>query len=216
MPDPEVADSGSGMSFADLLAQPGVTEHHELRSQFGFLAYHGGALERVTSLIASAAARRAGATVYTVDQPEDRQIHIPSIRVDPRESTALSRVYAHTKTVCTVHGYGRERHKQHVLLGGQNRELAEHVADHLRIHLHERYEVVTDLDAIPKELRGLHPRNPVNLSANKGVQIELPPAVRWNFTARTWADELGTEPTEDVLATIEALAAAAASWDGDA
>lgn len=208
-------DTSGGLSFAELLAQPGVTEHHELRSSFGFLAYHGGALERVTSMIAVGAASKAEATVYTVEQPEERPLHIPSIRVQPDESAALARVYAHTHTVCTIHGYGREMDKQHVLLGGQNRELAEHVAGHLRAHLHERYEVVTDLEAIPQELRGLHPRNPVNLGTNKGVQIELPPAVRWNFAARAWADEPGTEPTEDVLATIAALAEAAAGWDVD-
>lgn len=209
-------DGSEGMSFGELLAQPGVTEHHELRSSFGFLAYHGGALERVTAMIAAGAARQADATIYTVEQPADRQVHIPSIRVNPEESAALTRVYAHTKTVCTIHGYGRDKDKQHVLLGGQNRELAEHLADHLRARLDARYEVVTDLTVIPKELRGLHPRNPANLSANPGVQVELPPAVRWNFVTRTWADEEGTEPTADVLATIEALGEAAASWDGDA
>lgn len=204
------------MSFAELLARPGVTEHHELRSSFGFLAYHGGALERVTAMIARAAAKRSNATVYTVEQPDHRPVHIPSIRVTPEASAALTEVYEHTTTVCTIHGYGREKEKQHVLLGGQNRELAEHVADHLRVRLQERYEIVTDLSVIPRELRGLHPRNPVNLPSEKGVQIELPPAVRWNFSTRTWADERGTEPTEDVMATIDALAAAAASWDGDA
>ena len=42
--------------FADLLATPGVEEVCELRSRFGFMAYHGGALEEMTDVIASAAA----------------------------------------------------------------------------------------------------------------------------------------------------------------
>ena len=209
-------DNSGGMSFAELLAQPGVTEHHELRSSFGFLAYHGGSVERVTSMIARRAADRADATVYTVEQPEENPLHIPSIRVTPADSPALARVVAHTQAVCTIHGYGREMDKQHVLLGGQNRELAEHVAIHLRVRLDTRYEVVTDLDRIPRELRGLHPRNPVNLGPQKGVQVELPPALRWNFRIKAWADAPGVEPTEEVLSTIDGLAEAAATWDTDA
>jgi phage replication-related protein YjqB (UPF0714/DUF867 family) len=77
----------------------------------------------------------------------------------------------------TVHGYGRRDHTHSVLLGGQNRPLAEHVAAHLRNRLPD-YDFVTELAQIPKDLRGLHPDNPVNLPANKGVQIELPPRAR--------------------------------------
>ena len=38
--------------------------------------------------------------------------------------------------------------------------------------------VITDLDDIPIELRGLHPANPVNQPAGGGVQVELPPSAR--------------------------------------
>ena len=47
-----------------------------------------------------------------------------------------------------------------LLLGGQNREFAEHVGDVLRRHL-PAYDVLTDLDSIPAKLRGQHDRNPV-------------------------------------------------------
>ena len=40
------------------------------------------------------------------------------------------------------------------------------------------YDVVLDLEAIPRELRGLHPDNPVNIPRLGGVQLELPPRVR--------------------------------------
>ena len=39
------------------------------------------------------------------------------------------------------------------------------------------YVVIDDLDAIPRRLRGLDPRNPVN-RVPRGVQIELPHPVR--------------------------------------
>ena len=32
-------------TYAELLAMPGVIEHCDLRGTFGFMAYHGGALE---------------------------------------------------------------------------------------------------------------------------------------------------------------------------
>ncbi|MEN9553457.1 MAG: hypothetical protein RLY24_1052, partial [Actinomycetota bacterium] len=40
------------MNLADLLTYDGVTEECVLRSSFGFMAFHGGALEEVTDVIA--------------------------------------------------------------------------------------------------------------------------------------------------------------------
>ena len=42
-------DNSGGMTFAEVLAQPGVVEEVELRGTFGFLAFHGGPVERVTT-----------------------------------------------------------------------------------------------------------------------------------------------------------------------
>lgn len=200
------------MTFTELLAQPGVVEQAELRSTFGFLAYHGGPVERVTTMIASRAAEAAGASYYGIDQPAERPLHLPSTRYAPAESATLRSVLEHVDVVCTIHGYGRDMDKQHVLLGGQNRDLAEHVASELRQRLPERFPVITDLEAIPKELRGVHSRNPANLPQHQGVQIELPPALRWNWDNRSWADAPGLEPTPAVQATIDGLVAAAESW----
>jgi len=205
-------DTTGGLTFRQLLALPKVTEHHTLRGRFGVLAYHGGHVERVTSLIASMASERADATVYLLEQPADHALHIPSTRVRPEESDVLAEVLEHVNTVCTVHGYGREVDKQHVLIGGRNRDLAEHVGRHLYEHLDGKYPIVTDLDAMPPELRGIHPKNPANLATDSGVQLELPPAVRWNFEARVWADEPGLDPTTDVLSVVDGLAAAIRTW----
>ncbi len=200
------------MSFTDLLAQPGVVEHAELRSPFGFLAYHGGPVERVTTMIARRAATAAQATYYGIDQPTDRPLHLPSTRYSPEESTTFRSVLDHVDVVCTIHGYGRDMDKQHVLLGGQNRDLAEHVAGELRSRLPDRFPVITDLDLIPRELRGVHAKNPANLPSDGGVQIELPPALRWNWDNQTWADAPGLDPTPAVQATIDGLVAAAQTW----
>ena len=160
--------------FRDLLASPGVREVSRLEGRVGFMAYHGGSLEHYTDVIADEAAARCGASYYGVLQPPDLQWHIPSHRVSRHESDRLHEFVEHVDVVVTVLGSGRHGMWTTLLLGGQNRELAHHVAGHLTPSLPE-YTILTDLDEIPRELRGLHHANPVNLPRDKGVQIELPP-----------------------------------------
>lgn len=163
--------------FADLLAHPGVTERVELRSTFGFMAIHGGSLERGTAEIATRAADAAGASLYTVVQPEDFRWHLPSHLVGPEGSPALAGFLEHVEHVVSIHGYGREGFWTRLLVGGRDRDLAARVKPILSAGL-DGYEIVDDLDAIPEALRGLHPENPVNRSRSGGVQLELPPRVR--------------------------------------
>ena len=163
--------------FADLLAHPGVTERVELRSPFGFMAFHGGSLERGTAEVAMRAAEQSGASLYTVEQPEDLRWHLPSHLIVPEGSCALAAFLDHVEVVVSVHGYGREGYWTRLLLGGANRTLATRVGAVLRDALDD-YEIVDELDAIPSTLRGLHPANPVNRTRGGGVQLELPPRVR--------------------------------------
>ncbi len=163
--------------LAELLAHDGVEEHLELRGTVGFLALHGGSLERETDRIAREAADTAGASLYAVCQPDDLRWHIPSARMDPADSDALAAFLAHVDVVLSVHGYGRDGLFTTLLLGGGNRTLAAQVAGHLRDAL-PGYRIEDDLGAIPQPLRGLHRDNPVNRTAGGGVQIELPPRIR--------------------------------------
>lgn len=195
--------------FAELLATTGVQEVCDLRSRIGFMAFHGGSLEEQTDVIACHAALRSGASYYGVLQPEDLQWHIPSHRVDPRCSPVLTTFIDHVEIVITIHGFGRRDHFTSVLLGGQNRDLASHVAGHLRPRLPE-YDIVTELTRIPKDLRGMHPDNPVNLPANKGVQIELPPRIRGS--SPIWDDWDHTEMVPHMASLIDGLVDAAALW----
>ena len=144
------------MTFAALLAHPGVDEVCVRRGRFGFMAYHGGSLEEMTDVIAAAAAEQSNASYYGVHQPPDLQWHIPSIDVTPAASTELAWFLDHVDVVVTVHGYGRQGLWTTLLLGGGNRTLADHVGGHLRAAL-PAYEIATDLERIPKELCGLHP-----------------------------------------------------------
>ena len=99
--------------------------------------------------IASVAAERSGASYYGVLQPEDVQWHIPSHKVSPDSSPQLATFIEHVDIVITIHGFGRRDHFTSLLLGGQNRDLADHVARHLEPRLPD-YNIVTDLDLIPQ------------------------------------------------------------------
>jgi phage replication-related protein YjqB (UPF0714/DUF867 family) len=163
--------------FDELLRYPGVIEESQLRSRFGFLAFHGGSLERGTAEVAAAAADLSGASLYVVRQPEDLRWHIPSALVDPSLSPALRAFLHHVEVVVSVHGYGRRGYSKVVLIGGQNRELASLAAALLREAV-PSHTFVDDLHAIPSTLRGVHPDNPVNRTRGGGIQVELPPTLR--------------------------------------
>ena len=197
------------MRFRELLATDGVEEVCELRSRFGVMAFHGGNLERMTDEIASVAAERAGASLYAVIQTFPMREHLPSIEVSPDASDRLAEFVDHVDVVITIHGYGRHGFWTTLLLGGRHRPFADHVAGHLRTHLPD-YTIETDIEAMPKELRGLHATNPVNLPRQRGVQIELPPRVRG--ASPIWKDWKGPGLVPHTDSLIDGLVAAAKSW----
>lgn len=199
----------SPRDLRDLLDHPGVEEVLELRGRFGFMAFHGGSLEERTDLVARTAADRAGASYYGVHQPAGLRQHVPSHRFTGDQSQSLAEFLEHVDVVITVHGYGRRGLFTTMLLGGGNRDLAAHVAPHLRRAL-PAYLVEDDIEQIPKELRGLHPKNPVNAPRNGGVQLELPPRVRG--TSPLWWDWEGPHPTPHTAALIDGLVNAATTW----
>jgi phage replication-related protein YjqB (UPF0714/DUF867 family) len=197
--------------FRDLLDHPGVREIVELRSRFGFLAFHGGSLEEMTERVAEDAAERSGASLYAVVQPPDLRWHIPSAVIGATSSDGLDAFLDHVDVAVAVHGFGRDGLWTTLLLGGGNRTLAGHVAGCLRSALPE-YAVVDELDAIPAALRGLHPDNPANRPSGGGVQLELPPRVRG--MGPHWRDFDGPGLTPHTEALVSGLATAALSWDG--
>jgi phage replication-related protein YjqB (UPF0714/DUF867 family) len=197
-----------------LLEQPLVTEVCTLRSRFGLMAYHGGNLERTTDAVAREVAERTDASFYAVLQEAPMREHVSSLHFDPAHSEALGAFVEHVDVVIAVHGYGRRDLWHHLLLGGRNRPLAGHVASHLRAGLPEGYRVLDRLDAIPRKLRGQHPRNPVNQPRQRGVQIELPPSIRWNRAEKGWSDHGGVSRAPHVDRLIDALAYAVGSWPG--
>ena len=197
-----------GMAFVELLAHPEVTEEQVLVPPvggvaIGFLALHGG-LEPGTAEIAVDAARRAGASWYVIHQPDSLKRHVPSHEHDPAAAPLLAGFLHHVDVVISVHGYwGHDDLHAALLVGGRDRELAASLGTRLRVALPE-YRVVDDLDAIPRRLRGIDPRNPVNRAA-RGVQVELPHPVR--AIGPYGRGERGERHRAHVEALVAALAA---------
>ena len=193
------------MAFADLLAHPDVVEEQVLArrppgSAVGFLALHGG-LEPGTAEIAVSAARRSDASWYVIRQPDALKRHVPSHEHDPAESPLLAGFLDHVDVVISVHGYWGHADDA-LLVGGCDRALASSLSAALRTALPD-YRVVDDLDAIPRRLRGIDPRNPVNRAA-RGVQVELPHPVR--AVGPYGRGEAGARHRAHTEALVEALA----------
>ncbi|MCV7377933.1 replication protein [Mycobacterium alsense] len=206
-PRPVTAASPAPQSLSALLRQPGVTEESRLRSRFGFLAIHGGGLEEMTDVIAERAAEAADASVYLLRHPDRYPHHLPSARYDPGESPCLAEFLEHVDVAVSLHGYGRVGRATQLLAGGQNRALAAHLARHIRL---TGYQVVTDIDAIPPELRGLHRDNPVNRVRDGGTQLELPARVRGISPRSPLPGDDGLSAVTTGL--VQCLVAAARSW----
>ena len=179
-------------------------EELEIRSKVGLMAYHGGTLEKATDAIARETADLCGASYYGLIQTNDDPLHFPSTKLFEYASENLNVFFQHVRVVITIHGYGREHLFHSVLLGGRNRALASHLASFLKMALPD-YSFENDLEQIPKELRGLHPKNPVNIPALTGVQVELPPTLRWNREEWGWSDNGGIGRAKHVDDIIVAL-----------
>ena len=200
------SNSHGPQTLLELLSQPGVAEESRLRSRFGFLAIHGG-LEEMTDVIAERAADAAGASLYVLRHPDQYAHHLPSARFRADESRKLAEFLDHVDVAVSLHGYGRIGRSTQLLAGGRNRELAAHLARHITL---PGYHMVVDLDAIPPELRGLHPDNPVNRVRGGGTQLELPPRVRGIGPRSQMPGDDGLSPVTSTL--VQGLVAAARRW----
>ena len=172
------------------------------------MAIHGGGLEQMTDVIAERAADAAGASLYMVRHPDHYPHHLSSAHYRAAESDRLAEFLGHVDVAVSLHGYGRIGRSTQLLAGGRNRALAEHLAHHVEV---PGYQVVTDIDAIPHELRGLHPDNPVNQVRGGGTQLELTPRVRGISPRSQLPGDDGLSPATSSL--VQGLVATAHSWE---
>ena len=194
-------------TLSELLADPDVTESSVLRSTFGFLAIHGGGLEKMTDVIAERAAEASGSSLYVVRHPRGYPNHLSSSAFRAAESPALAEFLAHVDVVVSLHGYGRMNRSTQLLVGGRNRDLAAHLAGHVDV---PGYQLITELEQIPRELRGMHPENPVNQPRGGGAQIELSPRVRGISPRSGMLGDDGLARATSQL--VDGLVAAAKAW----
>jgi phage replication-related protein YjqB (UPF0714/DUF867 family) len=162
----------------------------------------------MTDVIAERAADAADASVYLVRHPDRYPHHLSSARYDPAESSRLAEFLDYVDVTVSLHGYGRIGRGTQLLAGGRNRIFAAHLARHLDL---PGYQVITDLDKIPLELRGLHRRNPVNRASGGGTQLELPPRVRGISPRSLPPGRDGLSPMTSAL--VQGLVIAARSWE---
>ena len=163
----------------------------------------------MTDVIAERAADAAGASVYLLRHPEDYPHHLPSALYRAEESARLAEFLDHVEVAISLHGYGRMGRSTQLLAGGRNRDSRRPSRRALRRA--RATSVITDLDAIPRELRGLHPDNPVNRVRGGGTQLELSPRVRGISPRSAPPDEDGLSPPTSAL--IQGLVAAAHTWE---
>ncbi|MFG2602837.1 poly-gamma-glutamate hydrolase family protein [Streptomyces sp. NPDC048514] len=160
----------------------------------GLLALHG-SNEGGTAELADLVARRCRATSLVFTQPGARRpVHIPSPLMAADHCALLRRFLDRVSLTVSLHGHMRPQAPHSLFLGGRNRAAALVLAEELHA-LAPRFRVVTDLAQVPAGLRGLHPRNPVNLTRLGGVQVELPLPARTTGTADT-----PPQPVVDALA----------------
>jgi phage replication-related protein YjqB (UPF0714/DUF867 family) len=145
--------------------------------------------------------------VYLLRHPAHYPHHLASALYDPDESPRLAEFLEHVDVAVSLHGYGRIGRGTQLLAGGRNRALAAHLARHIRL---TGYQVVTEIDDIPPELRGLHPKNPVNRVRDGGTQLELSVRVRGLSPRSPLPGPDGLSPVTTAL--VQGLAAAARSW----
>ncbi|WP_159025346.1 poly-gamma-glutamate hydrolase family protein [Streptomyces pluripotens] len=159
----------------------------------GLLALHG-SNEGGTGELADLIARRTGATSLVFTQPDvQRPVHLPSRRMAAEHCVLLRRFLDRVSLTVSLHGHMRPHAPRTVFLGGRNRAAALVLARELG-ELAPRFQAVTDLAAIPVALRGVHPRNPVNLTRLGGVQVELPLSARTTGSA-----DVPPQPVADAL-----------------
>jgi phage replication-related protein YjqB (UPF0714/DUF867 family) len=162
------------------------------------MALHGGSQDRATEHIARQAAERSGASYYAIIQPSDVRVHLTSRLHDPDHSTTLRTFLDHIDIAISVHGFGRDGFAWWVdphlgpvfdpygpaIRGAQTGPLTGIIVGGLNARLTQRartvfHERIDGYHVADERLRlGFHPKNPVNLPAQHGVQIELPPGLR--------------------------------------
>ncbi|POX50157.1 hypothetical protein C3489_23215 [Streptomyces sp. Ru71] len=173
--------SGTGRPLTERVTIEGVEFTVTLTpgDGIGLLALHA-SVEGGTGELADELAQRCGATRLVFRQSDGEPVHIPSARMGAVPCRLLRDFLARVDVVVSLHGHLRPAAPRSIFLGGADRTAPRLMAGGLA-SLRPRFEPVTDLALIPAALRGVNPRNPVNMAGGSGVQVELPLLARTTF-----------------------------------
>ncbi|MBU6996181.1 MAG: poly-gamma-glutamate hydrolase family protein [Theionarchaea archaeon] len=181
------------MKLAKLLTHQDVIEYSILQGKVGVMAVHGGNIERGTEQIAVCIAQNSNSSLYVISprtQKRDWKFHISSNKISPRDSEKLAQFLEHVSTAISIHGHVIKRNV--ICVGGLNQALRRSIVQSLR----EDFDVVDAIEdgGICRNLSAKNPKNVVNLTRDKGVQIEIPLLMRKAFKYKP-CDEMPTEET---------------------
>jgi phage replication-related protein YjqB (UPF0714/DUF867 family) len=181
------------MKLAKLLAHQDVIEYCILQGKVGVMAIHGGNIERGTEQIAVHIAEKSNSSLYVISprtQKRDWKFHISSNKISPRDSEKLAQFLEHVSTAISIHGHVIKRNV--ICVGGLNQALRRSIVQSLR----GDFDVVDAVEegGICRNLSAKNPKNIVNLTRDKGVQIEIPLLMRKAFKHKP-CDEMPTEET---------------------
>jgi phage replication-related protein YjqB (UPF0714/DUF867 family) len=167
--------------FKAVLKDPAVREVFLPGNGVGIFAPHGGGIEPGTEEIARAVAQATGATLYVLSAKRptgNTALHVTVTRMTTGISPKLDQAIAATRVAISIHGHGRTKDGGPVYVSGLAAEAVTMCAGAMRHALKGAYEVVDEHARIPDDLVGHHKDNIINRVPKKGVQIELPRALR--------------------------------------
>ena len=188
------------MKLAELIRHKDVVEYTILQGPIGVMAIHGGNIERGTEQIAYHVATHSSSSLYVISprtQKRDWKFHISSNRINPKESKHLSQFLDHVSAAISIHGHVIKRNV--ICVGGLNHGLRRTIVDALREH----FDVVDAVEqgGVCRNLAARNQKNVINLTKEKGVQIEIPLAMRKPFEHRPYEDM----PTEETKLLADCL-----------
>jgi phage replication-related protein YjqB (UPF0714/DUF867 family) len=188
------------MKLADLIAHKDVVEYSILQGKVGVVAIHGGNIERGTEQLAYYIAQHSNSSLYVISprtKKRDWKFHISSNKMYPKESEKLSSFLDHVVTAISIHGHVIK--KNVICVGGLNHLLRRKIVESLRTD----FEVTDAVEegGICRNLSARNPRNIVNLTRDKGVQIEVPLSLRKVFEHRPYQD-MPTDETKLLADTL--------------
>jgi len=200
--------------YIDGKTSPDFREYGAKRGKIGVFAIHGGGIEIGTEQIARNIAKRTNCSVYIFSgrkKTGNNNLRISSIEFASLNHPLFSNILSHIEKIVAIHGHNQNKKDIHI--GGRNVDLKSKIAEALKKRLPE-YHVITFLHEIPDLMKGIDPNNFVNLPQERGMQIELPQALRVAKKTTGWSRHEWSDLYGDTIKVAGTLAEIINSYPG--